>query len=375
MPPKSRLAKLRADLTKVYGDRVTRRDTMVRPSFISTGSLTLDYALGGGFALKRTHEIVGPEGMGKTTQCILAMIEAQRMFPDRGVAVIDMEQSFDFDWAVQLGLDLDEDRFIHIYPDHSEDVSDQISMLLRDGDISLVAVDSVGGMESKVAFEKKAEDSAMGKNSQVISRMVKRVAGLCRANNAAVIFVNQYRADIGNPRGGQKSAGPSALKYNTTTKIKMSRTGEPSKKVKITDAVSKAPAELEVGRQVRAKVERNKLAPQGRVADYWFYNVATEQYGPVGIDRADEAITLGIATGAIKRLSTVSYEFPDGSTVKGGRPGVEAAIAERPELIETIREKALASISSDIKSDHEVSYDDAPEGIDTTTGEILEDAA
>jgi recombination protein RecA len=297
------------------------------------------------------------------------------MFPDRGVAVIDMEQSFDFEWAEKLGLDLDEDRFVHIYPDHSEDVSDQISMFLRDGEISLVAVDSVGGMESKAAFEKRAEDSAMGKNSQVISRMVKRVAGLCRANNAAVIFVNQYRADIGNPRGGQKSAGPSALKYNTTTKIKMSRTGEPTKKVSITDAVSKAPAELEVARQIRARVERNKLAPQGRVADFWFRNVATDKYGPVGIDRADEAITLGIATGAIKRLSTVSYEFPDGSTVKGGRPGVEAAIAERPELVEVIREKALVSISGDVKADHTVSYDDVPDGVDPSTGEILEEAA
>lgn len=375
MPPKSRLSKVRADLTKVYGDRVTRRDTMVRPTFVSTGSLTLDYALGGGFALKRTHEIVGPEGMGKTTQTILAMVDAQRMFPDRGVAVIDMEQSFDFEWAEKLGLDLDEDRFIHVYPDHSEDVSDQITMLLRDGAISLVVVDSVGGMESKAAFEKKAEESAMGKNSQVISRMVKRVAGLCREQNAAVIFVNQYRADIGNPRGGQKSAGPSALKYNTTTKIKMSRTGEPTKKVAITDAVSKAPAELEVGRQIRVKVERNKLAPQGRVADFWFYNVATDKYGSVGIDRADEAITLGIATGAIKRLSTVSYEFPDGTTVKGGRPGVEAAIAERPELVEVIRERALASIASDVKAERTVSYDDVPDGVDPTTGEILEDVA
>ncbi|PPS89523.1 hypothetical protein [Streptomyces sp. MH60] len=375
MPPKSRLAKLRADLTKVYGDRVTRRDTMTRPDFISSGSLTLDYALGGGFALKRTHEIVGPEGMGKTTQTILAMVDAQKKFPDRGVAVIDMEQSFDFDWAASLGLDLDEDRFIHVYPDHSEDVSDQITMLLRDGAICLVTVDSVGGMESKAAFEKRAEDSAMGKNSQVISRMVKRVAGLCREQNAAVIFVNQYRADIGNPRGGQKSAGPSALKYNTTTKIKMSRTGEPTKKVSISDAVSKAPAELEVGRQIRARVERNKLAPQGRVADYWFFNKASSKYGPVGIDRADEAITLGIATGAIKRLSTVSYEMPDGTTVKGGRPGVEAAIAERPELVEQVRLKALEAISADIKDDHEVTYDDAPDGVNTTTGEITEAAA
>jgi recombination protein RecA len=375
MPASKGLAKLRQDLMKTYGDRVSRRDTMVRPTFISTGSITLDYALGGGFALGRTHEILGPEGMGKTTLLNLTMANAQRQFPDRAVAIIDMEQAYDFEWAVKLGVDISEERFFHLYPNDSEDVSDQIAMLLRSGEVVVVGVDSIGGMESRAAFEKKAEESAMGKNAQVISRMVKRVAGLAREYNAAPIFVNQYRADIGNPRGGQKPAGPSALKYNTTSQLKMSRTGEPTKKVSITDAVSKAPAELEVGRQLRVKVTRNKLAPQGRVADFWFYNVDTDKYGPVGIDRTDEAITLGIATGAIKRLSTVSYEFPDGSTVKGGRPGVEAAIAERPELVEVIRERALASISGDVKADHTVSYDDVPEGVDTTTGEIMEDAA
>ncbi|MGA5598456.1 hypothetical protein ACPCSE_29900 [Streptomyces cellulosae] len=375
MPPKSRLSKLREDLTKTYGDRVTRRDTMVRPDFLSTGSITLDYALGGGFALKRTHEIVGPEGMGKTSLANLTMANAQRQYPDRAVAVIDMEQAYDFDWASKLGVDTGEDRFFHLYPNDSEDVSDQVAMLLRSGEVSLVVVDSIGGMESRAAFEKKAEESAMGKNAQVISRMVKRVAGLAREHNAAVIFINQYRANIGSPRGGEKPAGPSALKYNTTTQIKMSRTSETTKKVSITDAVSKAPAELEVGRQLRVKVARNKLAPQGRVADFWFFNVGTEKFGPVGIDRTDEAITLGIATGAIKRLTSVSYEFPDGTTVKGGRPGVEAAIAERPELVEVIRERALASISGDVKADHEVTFDDAPAGVDTTTGEILENAA
>lgn len=375
MPASKGLAKLRQDLTKNYGDRVTRRDTMIRPEFVSTGSLTLDYALGGGFALKRTHEIVGPEGMGKTSLANLTMANAQRQYPKRAVGIIDMEQAYDFDWAVKLGVDTGEERFFHLYPNDSEDVSDQISMLLRSGEVSLVVVDSIGGMESRAAFEKKADESAMGKNAQVISRMVKRVAGLCREYNAAVIFINQYRANIGSPRGGEKPAGPSALKYNTTTQIKMSRTGEPTKKVSIQDAVSKAPAELEVSRQLRVKVARNKLVPQGRVADFWFRNVATEKFGPVGIDRADEAITLGIATGAIKRLTSVSYEFPDGTTVKGGRPGVEATIAQRPELVEVIREKALASISGDIKADHEVSFDDAPDGVDTRTGEITENAA
>ncbi|MFD8650699.1 P-loop NTPase family protein [Streptomyces mirabilis] len=353
------LSKLRTDLTKVYGDRVTRRDQMVPPTFISTGSITLDYAMGGGFAVKRTHEIVGPEGMGKTSLANLTMANAQRQFPDRAVAIIDMEQAYDFDWARKLGVDVeDENKFYHLYPDHSEDVSDQISMLLRSGEVSLVVIDSIGGMESRAAFEKKADESAMGKNAQVISRMVKRVAGLCRENNAAVVFINQYRANIGSPRGGEKPAGPSALKYNTTTQLKMSRTSETTRKVTISDAVSEAPKDLEVGRQLRVKVTRNKLAAQGRSADFWFYNVATEKHGPIGIDQMDEAAVLGMATGAIKRLSSVSYEFPGGATVKGGRPGVLAYLAEHRDLVGQIRELALATISSEVKSEHTVSYDD-----------------
>ncbi|MFD7835558.1 hypothetical protein [Streptomyces sp. NPDC059761] len=375
MPAAKGLTKLRADLTKVYGDRLTRRETMMRPDAISTGSLTLDYALGvGGFALRRTHEIVGPEGMGKTTLANLTMANAQRQYPDRAVCLIDMEQAYDYAWAEKLGVDTSEDRFIHLYPDHSEDVSDQIAMVLRSGLVSVVTVDSIGGMESKAAFEKKADESAMGKNSQVISRMVKRVAGLCREHNSLVLFINQYRANIGSPRGGEKSAGPNALKYNTTTKVKMSRTSEPTRKVGIDDAVSEAPKELEVGRQLRVKVERNKLAPQGRSADFWFYNHATEQYGPVGIDRSDEAAVLGIATGAVTRLNASYYELPDGTKVNG-RPAVKVAFAERPELAEQVRERALALISGEVKAELTVTYDDAPDGFNPTTGEITEATA
>lgn len=374
MPPAAKgLAKLRADLTKTYGDRLSRRETMVRPTFVSTGSLTLDYALGGGWALGRTHEIVGPEGMGKTSVANLSMANAQRMFPDKGVALIDMEQAYDFDWAASLGVDLDEDRFIHIYPNDSEDVSDQIKMLLRSNLISMVTVDSIGGMESRAAFDKRADESAMGKNAQIISRMVKHVAGLARETDAAVLFINQYRADVGNPRGGQKSAGPNALKYATTTKVAMRRTGEPARKITLDDSVSEGVKEIEIGRQLRGKVERNKLAPQGRAADFWFYNVATPGQ-PVGIDRADEAVNLGIATGAIRRLSTVAYEMPDGTRVNG-RANVKTACADNPELTELVRIKALETIAGEIKGQNEVSFDDTevPDGVDPATGEIQED--
>ncbi|MFF7198219.1 hypothetical protein ACFZAM_31485 [Streptomyces sp. NPDC008079] len=365
------LAKLNAELTKTYGERHTRRDLMVPPKFISTGSITLDYALGGGWALGRTHEIVGPEGQCKTSLTILTMAAAQRMYPDRGVAVIDMEQSFDFGWAASLGLDLDPDRFVHLYPDHSEDVADQVKMLLRGGDISVVTVDSIGGMESKAAFDKKADESAMGKNAQVISRMVKQVAKLTRETQSVVLMVNQYRADIGNPRGGQKSAGPSALKYSTTTKVAMRRTGEPSRKVILGDSVSETVKELEVGRQIRAKVERNKLAPQGRAADFWFYNVAQPDQG-LGIDWADEAVNLGIATGAIRRLNAASYELPDGAKVVG-RAKVKAACLANPDLAAMVRQRALDSIAGDVMDQRVVSYDDIPDGVDPVTGLITED--
>lgn len=356
MPPAKGLAKLRADLTKVYGEKLTRRDAMTRPDVIPTGSLTLDYALRtGGWALGRTHEILGMEGVGKTSLCTLAMANAQRKFPDRGVAIIDMEQSFDFAHAAKFGLDLDEDRFVHIYPDHSEDVSDQIKMLLRDGEISLVVVDSIGGMESKAAFDKKADESAMGKNSQAITRMVKQVAAACRRHNSAVIFVNQYRADVGNPRGGQKGAGPSALKYATTTKVELKRTGEPTRKIAITDSVSETVKDEEVGRQLRAKVVRNKYAASGRAADFWLFNVHTEEYGPIGIDRADEALNLGIATGAISRPTLAKYRLPDGTEVVG-RSKVKDLLIENDALVEQVRERALLIVSGEILEDHDVDY-------------------
>jgi RecA/RadA recombinase len=230
-------------------------------------------------------------------------------------------------------------------------------MLLRDGDISLVVVDSIGGMESKAAFEKKAEDSAMGKNSQAITRMVKQVAGSCRANNAAVIFVNQYRADVGNPRGGQKGAGPSALKYATTTKVEMKRTGEPPLKVPLLDSVSESIKDIEVAKQLRAKVVRNKLAAPGYGADFWLRHKASDQWGAIGIDRADEALTLGIATGAIERLSVSSYGLPDGTKIVG-RGNVKTALQENPDLAETVRQRALLLVSGEVRDEREVSFED-----------------
>ncbi len=369
------LAKLRAQIDKTYGQRLLRRETLVRPQAIPTGSLTLDHALGvGGWALKRSHELVGPEGQGKTTLAILGMVNALEMFPDRGVAFIDMEQAFDPDWARKLGLDVDDEEHVFIIqPDDSEDVSDLLNLTLQDGFISMAVLDSVGAMESKVAFAKKAEDYTVGRNANIISRMVKQTASTLRMTNSTWLAINQYRAEIGSVKGpALKSAGPLVLKYSTTTKVSLRRTGEPAIKIKVTDSVTDAKHDemIDISRQIRAKVERNKLAPQGRSADFWLTNVETPAF-KIGIDQADEAVALGLATGAIERVNSSVYKLPDGTKING-RGNVKAAVLERPAVLEQIRQHVLDSVADTILPEHEVALDgEVPEGVDPKTREIL----
>lgn len=234
MPPKTKkparktdfssLSSLRADLEKKYGTAVVRREQVVKYDAIPTGSLTLDLALRtGGWVTGRMHEIVGNEGVGKTTLAISSMREAQHKFPGKAVAYIDMEQTFDYDWAEANGLDTSDDRFLHVFPDDSEDVSDLLRRTTETGLFSMITVDSIGGMESRQAFEKDAGEQVMGRNAQVISRMVKHCAVLCRKNNATTLLINQFRANLANPMAGDQSAGPKALKYSTTTKTVMAR--------------------------------------------------------------------------------------------------------------------------------------------------------
>jgi recombination protein RecA len=334
---KTSLSKLRDSLAKTYGEeRVTVPEPSVEQYTVTTtGSLTLDYALGvGGWVGGRMHEIVGVEGVGKTTLTLRSLAALQRAYPDKAVAYIDMEQTFDVKWAIANGLDLDPDRFIPLQPDHAEDVSDMLRQVCDGGDVCGAAVDSIGGMESKKALEKEAEEVTMGRNAQVITRMVKNTATLARRNNVTVLLVNQYRANIASPKGGDISAGPKALRYATSTKVAMRRTGEPAVRLKVHGE------EEEVSRQVRARVERNKVAPQGRVATFWIVNQEVPDAGlHIGIDQADEAISLGTMTGVIGQRGAW-YDLPSGEKCNGRAKALEILRASDAE-VQAVRTAAL----------------------------------
>jgi recombination protein RecA len=360
MPPKQAkklkntgaLTAFRTKLEKTYGNKLARREEAAAYEFISTGSIALDYALRtGGFLRGRMHEIVGIEGVGKTTLAIHAMAEHQRKFPDLGIGFVDMEQTFDYDWAEANGLDTSPERFFHQYPANAEDASDMLRGFCSSPLFSCAVVDSIGSMESQQALEKDADKVTMGRNAQVITRMVKHVAHLAQVNKTTVLLINQLRANLSGQSGASDiSAGPKALKYATTTKISMRRTGERPLVVKI-DGVDE-----EISRQIRAKVDRSKVSAQGRVAEFWLINQPTKEYGPVGFDRADEALTLGENSKVIGRPSSGYYVVPDGTKCHG-RANTLDYLRINPEQIEKIRELALAGVVSEIIPEIEVSFE------------------
>lgn len=356
MPAPTSMNKFRDQLAKRYGSRLTPVQKPVAYEIVSTGSVTLDLALRtGGWVRGRTHEIVGPPQVCKTTLCILTAVEHQKA-TRKAVGWIDMEQSFDFAWAAKLGLDTSEKMFTHIFPDDSEDVSDMNKLLAQSELYGLIVIDSIGGMESRKAFEKDADESIMGRNAQVITRMVKQAATLARQNNITVIYVNQLRANL-SYAGQDQPSGPRALQYNTTSSVRLSRKGgaasETARKVKIDGE------DDEVGRLFVARVTRNRVAPAGRQAEFWLNNQPTPDYGGVGIDGVDEAVTLGVRMGVIKQ-SGAFYTLPGQDKAVQGRSKLADQLKRDPGLIGSIRTKALEQVAHEIVEETETVYEEEP---------------
>lgn len=344
------LAKLRDDMTKTYGNAVTRQESVkFTYECISTGSISLDVAtVVGGLPLGRMVVYWGQEGCGKTTACIHAMKEAQLAYPDRVVGYIDMEQTFDWTWARNNGLDIHQDRLLHVYPDNSEDVSDQIKKMVSTGLFSLIVVDSIGGMESKKAFEKDADESNMGKNAQIITRMMKACAVQARKQQTAMIFVSQVRADFKSHTGFDTFAGPKSVRHSNSMVIKFSRTGTPMLTIKVGQDT------VPVGKEFKAKVDRSKVGPEGRSGTFLIINQETEKYGPVGLDYTDEMVAMIDLLDLVPRRGSW-YDLDNGDEVNG-REKLKVYLRDHPEVVSHYRTKALATKASEVIPEETVEF-------------------
>lgn len=319
-------------------------------AIVPSGSLALDRALRvGGYQRGRLYEIIGPKDAGKSTVAIEAMISFAALFPDLGYCYVNLENTFDPARATAMGLDCSKaakasGRWLPMLPENSEQASDMARDACVSGLYSVVVVDSVGAMESSRVMGKEAEKAAdsVGRNAKIITQMLKALSTEARLHECTILLVNQPRANIGG-FGGDISAGPKMMQHSTTAKINMSARGgeEDVRKLKL-------PGEEEpviVSSRSRMKVDRLKNGLAGRVAEAFINRVGTGEYGPPGIDTADEHITYGLREKVIK-LGGAWYTLPDGSR-HNGRLALARHLREHPEACKDIR----AAITFDTPTD------------------------
>lgn len=349
-PSSSALAKFEQRFAKTFGENTLSRSAEVNPyEVISTGSLTLDYRLSvGGIVEGRLNEWWGPDGVGKTTLCIIGMAEAQRKHPEKMVGFIDMEQKFDRAWAVAHGVDLER---LYLYtPASSEDVADALKQMIQSELFSDIVVDSVGAMIPEAEKEKDADEVVVGKQANIITRMVKMAAVEARATGTCVNLINQVRANLGYG-GNTTTGGGFALKHSTTMKFKLRRTATSPYKVKI------GSEDRVVGHELAIVIERNGVGPAYRTAIVNLFHTSSAKYGPIGIDIADETASVGIDTKVIGQTGGW-YTLPGGDRINGKDKVVER-LREDETLRNAIRTACLASVAGEITEETEP--EDIPE--------------
>ncbi len=297
---------------------------------ISTGSLTLDIALGiGGLPKGRVVEIYGPESSGKTTLTLQVIAQCQK---NGGTAAfIDAEHALDPIYAEKLGVNLDE--LIVSQPDTGEQALEVTDMLVRSGAVDLVVIDSVAALTPKAEIEGEMGDTHMGLQARLMSQALRKITGNINRSNCMVIFINQIRMKIGVMFGSpETTTGGNALKFYSSVRMDIRRIGS----VKNGDEI--------IGSETRVKVVKNKVAPPFRQAEF---NII---YGQ-GVDKLGELVDLSVKQGLVDKAGAwYSYK---GDKIGQGKANVSKFLTENPEIADElelqIRQQLLGPAKEDDK--------------------------
>ena len=222
-------------------------DSIVKIESISTGSISLDAALGiGGIPRGRITEIYGPESSGKTTLTLHIIAEAQKT--GGYAAFIDAEHAMDPEYAKKLGVDTD--NLLISQPDTGEQALDITETLVRSGALDIIVIDSVAALVPKAELDGDMGDSHMGLQARLMSQALRKLTGSVAKSRTSVIFINQIRHKIGVMFGSpETTTGGNALKFYASIRLDIRRIGQ----IKEGDQV--------VGNRTRVKVVKNKVAP------------------------------------------------------------------------------------------------------------------
>ena len=295
---------------------------VVPVSVISTGALSLDYALGvGGMPRGRVVEIFGPEASGKTTLALHVIAEAQKQ---KGTAAfIDAEHALDPAYAGKLGVDID--SLLVSQPDYGEQALDIAEVLVRSGGVDVVVVDSVAALVPKAELDGEMGDSHMGLHARLMSQALRKLTGIVFKSNTCFVFINQIREKIGVMFGNpETTTGGRALKFYSSVRVDIRRIAA----IKEGDRV--------VGNRTKVKVVKNKVAAPFREAEFDIL------YGE-GISKEGDLLDLGVDKRLIEKSGAwFSY---GGERIGQGRETARLFLKENPDIRDKIANELRAALS------------------------------
>jgi recombination protein RecA len=289
---------------------------------VSTGSLTLDAALGiGGLPKGRVIEIYGPESSGKTTMALQVIAETQK---EGGTAAfIDAEHALDPKYAENLGVNLDD--LLLSQPDSGEQALEITDTLVRSGAVSTIVIDSVAALTPKAEIDGDMGDSHMGLQARLMSQALRKLSANIKKSNTLVIFINQIRMKIGVMFGSpETTTGGNALKFYSSVRLDIRRIGA----IKKGDEI--------VGNETRVKIVKNKVAPPFRIAEFDIL------YGE-GVSKESELIDLGVKYNILEK-SGAWYSYGS-DRIGQGKDNSRIFLKDNPDTSQEIEEKIKSFIS------------------------------
>jgi recombination protein RecA len=293
--------------------KLGQREAATTADVVSTGSLSLDIALGiGGLPRGRIIEVYGPESSGKTTLALHVIAEAQKK--GGACAFVDAEHALDPGYARKLGVNVDD--LLISQPDAGEQALEIADTLVRSGAIDVLVVDSVAALVPRAELEGEMGDSHMGLHARLMSQALRKLTASISRSNCMVIFINQIRMKIGVMFGNpETTTGGNALKFYASVRLDIRRIGAIKEKEEV------------VGNQTRVKVVKNKMAPPFKVVEFDI------MYGE-GVSKTGELIDLGVKAGVVEKSG--AWFSHDGQRIGQGKENARAFLKEHPETAATI---------------------------------------
>jgi recombination protein RecA len=283
---------------------------------ISTGSISIDYALGiGGFPRGRVVEVFGPESSGKTTLTLQVIAEAQKA--GGMAAFVDAEHALDAEYARKLGVDIE--NLLVSQPDNGEQALEIVEVLVRSNSVDVVVVDSVAALVPRAEIEGEMGDAPVGLQARLMSQALRKLTAVVAKSKTTLIFINQLREKIGVMFGSpETTTGGRALKFYSSVRVDIRRIGA----IKDGDVV--------VGGRTRVKIVKNKMAPPFREAEFDI------MYGE-GVSREGDLVDIAVERKIIDKSGAwFSY---GGERLGQGRENVKTFLKEHKDIRQTIEDR------------------------------------